>query len=131
MRSGFWAWSFSEAGANPRWLSPVHPRPYRGSALGTFLPPLERPPTDPNRSRPTVRSACVRRSGVVRGSMGEAEGAGISFFERAVRGERLRPLIRPGFAGPPSPTRGEGEVGVRMGHTLALSVTKPGRPHER
>src|SRR5690606_16233512 len=80
MRSGFWAWSSSEAGANPRWLSPVHPRPCRGPALGTFLPPLTRPPTDPNRSRPNVRSACVRRNGVVRGSMGEVEEAGISFF---------------------------------------------------
>lgn len=32
---------------------------YRALALGTFQPPLVRPPSDPDLSRPNVRSACV------------------------------------------------------------------------
>ena len=57
-RPGFWAWSSSHAGANPRWLSPVHPRPCRGLALGTFLPSPQRPARNP--IRPCPKLVCIR-----------------------------------------------------------------------
>ena len=126
MRSGFWAYG-GDLGLGvvesclvvlslPLRVSPVR----RGRVAPPFVhirpsvrfgPPLERLPTNPNRSRPNVRCACVRRNGVVRESMGEGVEAGISFWiGGGADGLAEAAPPHPTASRPPSPTRGEGEA---------------------